>query len=467
MYNFKNDNKEEVDLFEEFSSLNTKQWLNIVEKELKDKSYEELIYTHPSGIEIEPYYDTILENNSPFHISNSLPSQFAWRPVIPYTVQANNYELLKELIIEAINNDNTDFVFTLANDVSLEILKKFLAIILPFQKAGDIFYQFRLTSRNIKLMFPVINRNDNCEVLCDPFLYELNGHINLVKEFPTGFLNGTIVVDTTMYHELGANDALELYIGLQSLMYSLVWQMKSKQHVSRFVWCVSVDTDFFVSMAKMKVARYLAFDLLKQSRFTNVQIEIHTFNSLRSQTTIDPFNNILRSTNSAISAILGSADSVSIFPHDHLTSQPNIDSDRWAYNIHNLLSNESNFDYYDAAMNGCFTFDHIVKNLYKKVLNFGELLTQFTNESPLIAPLSAPKQFLLQQLKFSREENKNALINGDKVIINVNKFATSRDSKPVLPAKVHGIISNPYNYAFQTDEQLYLDFTQDKNSTSS
>jgi methylmalonyl-CoA mutase len=107
---------------------------------------------------------------------------------------------------------------------------------------------------------------------------------------------------------------------------------------------ISTDSNFFVSIAKIRAMRLLwaqimnAFGCAENVSHSN----IHAFASQINKTKYDRYNNILRNALECASAIIGGAESIHLRCHDELFGAPNEFSRRVSRNIQNVLKEECN-----------------------------------------------------------------------------------------------------------------------------
>lgn len=124
----------------------------------------------------------------------------------------------------------------------------------------------------------------------------------------------------------------------------------------------SAGKDFFLEIAKLKAFRLLWYQLahafqIKNYKHTDVQLHV------RSEPWIDkefePHGNLLKSTVSALSAILGGCDALTIIPED----ESNIMMNRIARNVSNILREEAHLDKVSDPVAGSYAVEDMVDKI--------------------------------------------------------------------------------------------------------
>jgi len=126
-----------------------------------------------------------------------------------------------------------------------------------------------------------------------------------------------------------------------------------------------LGTDYFFEIAKLRAWKVLWKNLIL-AYMPDVDMipepYIHAVISTRTFTTEDKHSNLLRSTTSAMSAILGGADALTIPAFDVETPQEE-SAIRLAANVHQLLRYESYMDRYRDAANGSYFIEQLTHTL--------------------------------------------------------------------------------------------------------
>ncbi|MDQ7860821.1 methylmalonyl-CoA mutase family protein [Peribacillus frigoritolerans] len=137
----------------------------------------------------------------------------------------------------------------------------------------------------------------------------------------------TVLVNTAVYHNGGANAVQEMAYGLSAAV-QYHWKGKSKGFLllrfpKKIVFSFAVDSNYFMSIAKLRAARRLwaglaeAFDTASD----HFKMTIHAITSELTETLYDQHVNILRTTNQAFAAAIGGIQYLQIHPFTHATGE--------------------------------------------------------------------------------------------------------------------------------------------------
>lgn len=161
-----------------------------------------------------------------------------------------------------------------------------------------------------------------------------------------GFRGPFIECDVRPFHEAGASEVQELSIALA--MGVAYWRALSDNGISvadaerAIAWTFAIDTDQFLSIAKLRAMRRLWARVQDASGLPIRPIPIHAETAWRTMTRHDPAVNMIRSTIAAFSAAIGGADSLSVLPHTLALGLPESFARRVARNTQAVLMEESN-----------------------------------------------------------------------------------------------------------------------------
>jgi len=200
-------------------------------------------------------------------------------------------------------------------------------------------YSFKITIENSK--DPLLAVFDNIAVDQQE---AIKGYI--ISKDPitlTAFPNvRSVSADTTIYHNEGANAVQELAYAL-ALAAKFAQQEESFAAFSKkFFVSFAVDTQFFTEIAKLRAFKVLWKAFSSAYGVTDdVKIPTVAETSLRSFSKLDVYVNLLRSSNEALSGLIGGADLFTVHPHDVLT-KPTDQSIRIARNVSLILKEETN-----------------------------------------------------------------------------------------------------------------------------
>jgi methylmalonyl-CoA mutase len=171
------------------------------------------------------------------------------------------------------------------------------------------------------------------------------------------------------WHDGGADSALSLGLTLASAVHTLRAMEKRGLEptatAARLQFFVSIGSDFFMEIAKLRALRMLWSDILTASGCPAEAglVPIHARTSRRTQSALDPHVNMLRATTQAMSAVFGGADSLHVSPFDGSFRGPDQFSRRIARNVQLILAQECRFDQVADPAGGSWYVESLTRDL--------------------------------------------------------------------------------------------------------
>lgn len=364
-------------LFTEFPPISTEEWEATIQKDLKGADYErKLVWRTDEGFNVRPYYRA--ENLEDLDYLNTLPDEF------PYTrgtkADNNKWDIVQEveeadpakanaIATDALKRGATCIAFNAANidsDAALEtlfqgidlnttgvqfnhvksyldLMKRFVAYVEAHnydkeKVQGSINFD-PLTYRLKHNKFWKSAQEDMMQAV---ELLEMNG---CMKNFKVINVNGIVLhnAGSTIVQELGYTLAL----ANEYLSFCTEHGMKVEKAASRMQLTMSVGSNYFMEIAKLRAVRLLWSTIVEQYHpqcNCAYKIHINTVASTWNKTLYDPYVNMLRSTTEGMSAVIGGSDSVSLQPFDVAYKESDEFSRRIARNVQIILKEEAFMD---------------------------------------------------------------------------------------------------------------------------
>lgn len=229
-------------------------------------------------------------------------------------------------------------------------------------------------------------QNDNASTARIAFNYDPLGELARTGTLPTSIdkalqtgadfaatlsskspLATAIMVDTGHWYNAGATDGTELAIALatattylRTLVTSGLDATKAANHI---VFNVSVGTDFFSGIAKLRALRLTWQRILDASGITGADIVINAVSAEHCLSKVDPWVNMLRTTVTTFAAGVGGANAVTCLPYDHLLGLPDSFSRRIARNTQLILEEESNLHRVLDPAGGSWFIENLTQEL--------------------------------------------------------------------------------------------------------
>ncbi len=417
--------------FNEFTADFPENWRARIEKELKGKPFENLVWKHPAGFEVNP--------NQSFHKDNEgVPGKFPYLRGVK--TESNNWEICQFIAavdqktmnaqaLEALNGGAEGLVFSLAKNPDLRLLLKgiYLSYIgLRFQ--GDFtrenFEQLKEFCTANEIAHTAVNGSTELH-LYTPKLELRKEQIGLAKDIIETFPSfKPITVRSEFFHDMGAQDALEmacgLSIGYESFIELLNAGVDADRASAALSLTLSAGSSFFTQLAKFRVFRQLWGLVLSKHDFEHscsTATHLQAFTSKWNKATLDQENNLLRATTEAMSAILGGADSVCVYPYNENTKASSASGMRYARNIQHLLKSESFLHQTTDPAGGSYYIENLTQELREKTW---ELFCEMQEQGGINE--MHKKGEIMKLLKADGEAQKQALHREEKIMIGVNKF---------------------------------------------
>ena len=156
----------------------------------------------------------------------------------------------------------------------------------------------------------------------------------------------SIFLDGGVWHEAGANAVQELACSLANAVASLR-QMCARglgidEVAMRMSLALALGSDFLMELAKLRAARVLWSRMIEAfgGSAASQRLRLHAHTSRRNKSALDPWSNMLRSSQEALASVIGGCDSLLIEPFDAPLRPANEFSRRHARNQQLILQHE-------------------------------------------------------------------------------------------------------------------------------
>ena len=225
------------------------------------------------------------------------------------------------------------------------------------------------------------------------------------------------------YHNLGASEAQELAFMLASGVTALrqleaggVSVENGAKHLS---FHMSLDSDVFMGMAKLRAFRYIWGEALKAMGTKNQPASINVQTSRRMMSNVDIETNILRTTAASFAAMLGGANSLAVLPYDVAKPSPDTHrkARRIARNITIILDEEGHLNNAEDVATGSYSLESLTAQLAENAWKIFQMLEYAGGMDKALA--SGIVEDLISPMVARRKMN---ILAGNKTIIGVNAF---------------------------------------------
>lgn len=238
-----------------------------------------------------------------------------------------------------------------------------------------------------------------------------------------------ILVDASIAAEAGANIIQQLAYALSIAEQYLIEMNKRNVPLDDFIqlfnFRFSVQSEYFFEIAKLRAFKRLWINLIKgfipEATFIP-EPHIHAVTSKVNLTSIDNYNNMLRATTEAMSAVLGGCQILSVNTFSANTDQNDDKAERLALNIQHMLRYESGFDAYSQMADGSYYIESLTTTIAEKAWNHFQ---QISSAGGFVACLE--KGIIQNEINITCQKIIDAFNLGENKIIGVNIFRNNED----------------------------------------
>lgn len=231
----------------------------------------------------------------------------------------------------------------------------------------------------------------------------------------------TILVDTTPYHNGGANAIQELALaictGVMHIEELSDRGLSLDTILSKLVFQFSIGANFFMEVAKLRAARVLWSKVTEAYGAVNQGIVISATTSSYTKTVFDPYVNMLRSGNEAFAAVLGGVQYLHVSPFDEPEGATGF-SERIARNTQLILSEEAHLTKTVDPAGGSWYIEHLTYGLADKAW---QLFLEIDEKGGIYEGLK--EGWIQSEIASVRKKRIDAVATRKQTIVGTNKYA--------------------------------------------
>tara|TARA_R110000868_G_scaffold88088_3_gene245737 strand:+ start:993 stop:2372 length:1380 start_codon:yes stop_codon:yes gene_type:complete len=413
-------------LFNEFDSVSSKQWKQIIQFDLKGLDYNEvLIWKSNEDIAVKPFYHAD-EFKEALKTSNTKASQWGiCQSIFVADVKKSNKKALNAIERGA---ESIKFIIP-SKTVSIEHLIQNIDL-----SRTSIYFELQFQSEAFINSLSSIPNKENIFVLSDIIgnLSRSGNWFSSLQEdhrnFETIVKNtNTISIDASLYQNAGATM-------VQQLAYALAHVNEYLNHFNnvtarnemtwrsfKIIFQVSVGTNYFFEIAKLRALRILWETIRSEYQIISDCLIIAT-PTKRNKTLYDYNTNMLRTTTECMSAVLGGANTICNLPYDAIYHKDNEFGERIARNQLLVLKHESYFNKVDNPSDGSYYIETLTNQMG------GESLELFKNIESSGGFLKQLKEGTIQRkIKESAAKEQQLFDEGKEILLGSNKHPNNKD----------------------------------------
>ncbi|MFL5753518.1 MAG: methylmalonyl-CoA mutase family protein, partial [Bacteroidia bacterium] len=352
-------------LFEEFPAITSQQWKEQLAKDLKGTDFNALIRETNCGFKINPFYtsEDLKQKKSPVF------SHHEWD--ICSEIIADNAKEANRIALNELNGGATALLFYLYPGLELRTLLEgifieHIAVHFVFDFPAHVFFRdLNALLEERKLQASQLKGSvniDPIENLIRTGNWKKEENADLDELIGLSYPLRTVCINATCYQNAGVTVAMELACALahanEYISLSASKTGKLSDFLQKFQFNLAIGSDFFTELAKLRALRKL-WNLLLEQYNAQGEVFIHCETTQVDKTSLDPYNNMLRTSTEAMSAILGGCNSLSVRPFDNTFKNANEFSSRIARNQQLILKEESYLDKVADAGAGSYYIENL------------------------------------------------------------------------------------------------------------
>ncbi len=465
-------------LFTDFPPVSTNEWMEVVTKDLKGADFQKrLVWKTKEGFNVNPFYRA--EDIEGFASAENLPGEF---PYVRSTRKNNLWYVRHEIKVVDFSEANKKALTLLTKGVTSlgfqlpknQLSAENLAILLNGIAPDKVELNFRTCiSRTIDLAKLVVdyvkslNLNPmECfgSIEFDPFRKILKKGVDEPNwiEKSVEIVNITaalprykaISVAGNMINDAGAYSYQELGYALSygnQVLSALIQNgVAPSMAAKKIKFEFGVGSNYFMEIAKFRAARWLWANIVgaykapcphdcdnKAADGTcrcAAKMNIHATTSQFNQSLFDPYVNMLRTQTEAMSAALGSVDSITVRPFDEAFETPTEFAERIAINQQLLLKEESHLDKVTDPSAGSYYIETLTSSLAEQAWN---LFLEVEETGFYNALLAGTVQDAINASADSRLKD---LANRKEILLGTNQYPNFNESMvgKLANEQVHG-----------------------------
>jgi methylmalonyl-CoA mutase len=236
------------------------------------------------------------------------------------------------------------------------------------------------------------------------------------------------------YHmqEAGATGVQELAFtladGIEYVQAAIDSGLEVDQFAPRLSFFFAIGMNFFMEVAKLRAARLLWAELM-QERFApkndkSLMLRTHCQTSGVSLTSLDPYNNVMRTTIEAMAAALGGTQSLHTNSFDEALGLPTEFSARIARNTQLVLQEETGITKVVDPLAGSFYVESLTASL---VAEARKLISEVDELGGMTKAVESGMPKL--QIERAAAQRQARIDRGEEVIVGVNKYQQTSESE--------------------------------------
>lgn len=411
-----------ANLFDDFNPVSAKEWKQKIQFDLKGADYNEtLVWESPEGIKVKPFYHSD-DKVTPADIKSST----GWG--VGQSIYVRNASTANKKV-KSVLEKGAEAICLIIPSEEIRILEVLDGIPLA-QTSIYLELQF-LNSKYVKSIIDFAKDvQDNFYINIDlignlarqgNWFFNLKKDHEILNEILSLKTKNTLCVDVSLYQNAGANIVQQLAYAISHANEYLNHCDKEKLQFGVITFKVSVGTNYFFEIAKLRALRLL-WKTLSTEYDVSEDCNIFTFPTRRNKTLYDYNTNMLRTTTECMSAVLGGSNMVCNMPYDAIYHKNNDFGERISLNQLLLLKNESYFDKVTNAADGAYYIESLTHQLAERAL---QLFKSIEKSGGFLKQLK--EHTIQRKIQESGIKEQKSFDEGHEVLVGTNKYQNEND----------------------------------------
>jgi methylmalonyl-CoA mutase len=450
-------NTEQQKLFEEFPPVSTREWEDMIMRDLKGADYErKLVWKTIEGFDVRPYYRK--EDLEKINYLKVYPGDFPF--VRSGRKNENNWFTRQDIKVDNIRE---------ANKKALDILMKgvdSLGWILDEDQSPQV-DEIEQLMENIYAQMVEVN------FVCGRQASEvLNIYLELVKKYnrdlqkihgsvdfdPIGRLVKTgnfyqdevadfdacasiieaskhvphfrtLAVKGHLFRNAGSSIVEELALAMaygNEYLSRLTEKGLSVDDIAPNIkFHFGVGSNYFMEIAKIRATRLLWAKIVNAYGPSDAELtrtHIHSITNDWNKTLYDPYVNMLRTTTEAMSAIIGGTNSLTVQPFDAVFREPSVFSERIARNQQLVLREESYLDKIVDPAAGSYYIETLTDSIAEQAWKY---FLEIDEAGGFVAAFI--KGDIQNKINQTAQKRQTAIANRKEILVGTNQYPNSSE----------------------------------------
>lgn len=372
---------DQINLFAEFPELTKAQWLAKVEKDLKGKPLADLNWQLGENIQLEPFFHK--GEVEPVSIPD-LRSRESNQWEIGEYIDVKDAKRANQVVLEGLAGGVEAPLFRLLKTTSVEELEQLLSGIEPTfvslhfsqryadKKPWDLFYILLKILQEKKVDLNLFKGSLDFDPVLDWTDIPFDKLGQVIRDCADKLPHFKVLqINARPFHHGVKNTSRELAYtiakGSEYLAKMIDLDLVADKVNQHMQFSMAISTSYFVEIAKLRALRVLwrQVELAYGTNQTRpMQIEAHlAWESLSD----NPYDNMIRASTQAMSAVIGGADRLFVWPSNAGAKESsNAFSRRIARNVQHLLKMESYMDRVLDPAAGSYYVERLTQCLVKE-----------------------------------------------------------------------------------------------------